>query len=311
MRTQGGPSMAGVAMVVGILLVAVGALVALVRAPSQQPPEYATVPLAEIEPVPFSHGALDAVRRRYVNDVGLVDYAALSEDTPDLDRYLEQVARVSPHSNLATFPGEAEALAYWLNAYNAHMMRAILDAYPVDSPMDIEPSVFNAQTRTCGGEDLSLNQMEHVIRDEFLDPRIHFVLNCASMSCPWLPQECVDPARLDEQLDHETRRFLAAEEHLMLDEKEGVVYLSAIFNWYEEDFLRWLREVKGVEEPTLLDYVQLYAPPDVAKRIDPGMEVRWQDYDWRLNDANAPWADTRGQFRPPSEGSEQPPPGAD
>jgi len=178
------------------------------------------------------------------------------------------------------------------------MMRAVLDAYPIGSVMKIskKPNVFQIKGRDCGGKDLSLNDIEHsIVRKEFLEPRAHFALNCASGGCPWLPQEAFDPGRLDEQLERETRRFFADESHLRVDAESRTVHLSAILNWYGKDFLRWLKDVKGVEKPVVLDYVKLYAPPGVAETFERDFRVKYRKYDWGLNDVTGPVAATRGK----------------
>jgi len=297
MHTPRGSTTLGLLVVVVMIGAAGAALYHVLRSPTRPPPDALAVPLADTEPVPFEISALDRVCKQYVDEVGLVNYRGLAEDDADLEAFLDRVREVSPHSNLATFPSEQEALAYWINAYNAWMLRAVLDAYPVSSVKDIpgDPGVFDAGTRLCGGEALSLNHIEHeIVRGEFADPRAHFALNCASMSCPWLPREAFDPERLDEQLARETFRFFAAESHLQVDLQSRVVRLSPILVWYQEDFLGWLRDVKQIGAPELLDYVRIYAPADVANKIGDDFEVQWLEYDWRLNDQSAAWARERG-----------------
>jgi hypothetical protein len=174
------------------------------------------------------------------------------------------------------------------------MLKAVIEAYPIDSVQDIseDPGVFDAKGRICGGEDLTLNEIEHqIIRVDFLEPRAHFAVNCASMGCPWLPQEPFLPEGLDGQLDHETRRFFGAPSHLVIDSDSSTVWLSPIMEWYEEDFLIWLEEERGVADPSVLDYVKLYIPEGKASTIDDDFEIKWLEYDWALTDANAEWGE--------------------
>lgn len=286
----------GIGLVALMVLVGAAALVYVVRAPTQTLPEHATVPQADTEAVGFDVAPFDRVCKQYVNEVGLVDYAGLKANDADLKAFLDQVRAVSPHSNLATFPSETKAITYWINAYNAWMMRAVLDAYPVASVMDIgdDPGVFDAKGRICGGEDLSLNDIEHeILRKEFLEPRIHFALNCASMGCPWIPTEAFTPERLDEQLDRETHRFFAESSHLRIDVASETVYLTPLLDWYGEDFIRYLKEVKQIDEPSLLDYLRIYAPASSADEIADDFEIQWLEYGWGLNDQAAPWASER------------------
>ena len=87
------------------------------------------------------------------------------------------------------------------------------------------------------------------------------------MSCPRLPREAFEAARLDAQLDREARRFLADPTHLRVDEANRVVHVSMYFKWYEDDFLRWLTGVKGIEPPHIIDYLKLYVPREVSDMI--------------------------------------------
>ncbi len=286
----------GLGIVAAMVLVGVVALVYVVRAPTQTIPEHAAVPQADTTAVIFDVAPFDRVCEQFVNEVGLVDYAGLKADDGDLNAFLDQVQAVSPHSNLAAFPSETTAITYWINAYNAWMLRAVLDAYPVASVMDIgdDPGVFDAKGRICGGEDFSLNEIEHeIVRKEFLEPRAHFALNCASMGCPWLPSEAFDHRRLDAQLDREAFRFFADASHLRVDAAGETVYLSSILDWYGEDFTRWLKEVKQIDEPSILDYARIYAPADIADEIADDFEVKWPEYGWGLNDQAAAWASDR------------------
>lgn len=284
------PHATGAAITAILVLAGIVGLTFVARAPTQEPNQSQTIPYAETEERPFSLAPFDRVMRdpELVTTDGLVHYAGLKQRSQDLDAFLEQVKAISPHSNIASFSSENEALAYWLNAYNAWMLRAVLDAYPIDSVKEIEPEVFGAKGRICGGEDLSLNEIEHeIVRKEFLDPRAHFALNCASMGCPWIPQEAFDPARLEQQLDREARRFFKDPDHLIVDVPAKTVFLSPILDWYQEDFLKWLEHTDGAEQSHILQYVRLYAPEDIAQKIDEQFDIVWQDYDWALNDAGA------------------------
>jgi len=308
METPRRPIGVGLGMTVGMMVVALAALMFVFQAPTAAPPEHLVIPRASTAAVWFDMKPLDRLSERYVDEVGMVDYEGLKKDHKDLDAFLRQVAEISPNNNIATFSSEEEALAYWINAYNAWMMKAVIDAYPTESVNDIgeDPGVFDVEDKTCGGDDLSLNNIENdIVRTAFLEPRVHFALNCASMSCPWLPQEAFDPKRLDEQLEREARRFFADPSHLVVDVETKTVSLTAILDWYQEDFLRWLTEAKGIEDPSVLDYVRLYAPEDVANQIGDDFSVEYLEYDWRLNDRNAEWAELRKPLAGTTLASEQ------
>src|SRR5262245_25747321 len=93
-------------------------------------------------PHTFSHEAFDRVLHRFVNDQGRVDYTALKNDPHDLERYYLLLSTYSPDSHPALFPTEDGKLAYWLNAYNAAVIKTVLTYYPVSSVEDIRPPLF-------------------------------------------------------------------------------------------------------------------------------------------------------------------------
>jgi len=149
---------------------------------------------------------------------------------------------------------------------------------------------FKRDKFVAGGKKYSLDDIEHgILRRRFADPRIHFALNCASASCPRLWPEPFEAARLDAQLDQAARAFIARQDKVWM--RGDVLFLSKIFDWYREDFVRAL-ERAGVPSPTVVDYVMGYLPDPVAERVrrqQPRLE--FYGYDWTLNDASAPQAD--------------------
>lgn len=251
-------------------------------------------------PPPASfHRDLDLVLARFVNDLGQVDYAGLERRPDDLERYYALLTRYSPDSHPRLFPTRAAELAYWINAYNASVLKTVLAHYPIESVADVRPppilslltphksGFFFFQRVTFGGKTTSLYYLEHgVIRRRFADPRVHFALNCAARGCPRLPREAFHPDRLDEQLDRAARSFLSEQRNLRIDRAGRAVYLSSIFDWYGGDFLAWLEKQGG---GTLLDYVARYAPAAQANELAEAgpWELRFLPYDWRLNDQAA------------------------
>ena len=83
---------------------------------------------------------------------------------------------------------------------------------------------------------VTLDDIEHqILRRELKEPRIHFAINCASVSCPPLPPEPYRAATLDTQLDEAARRYLASPEGLRVD--GDTLRVSSILDWYGQDFV--------------------------------------------------------------------------
>jgi len=241
------------------------------------------------EPGAFSHRDLDEVQRRFVNELGRVDYDALAADRTALDRYYRQLSMVSPRSHPALFPTREDELAYWINAYNAAVLVTVLEHHPIDgvgdvkAPLALRPLLFGKaryagffvfQQVTLGGERMNLLDLENEIIRSYGEPRIHFAINCASIGCPLLPQHAFHPDRLDTELDHEARRFFASREKLRIDHEERVIWLSSILSWFRDDFGDSLRA-----------FVRRYCSAERQAELDraAGYELRFIDYDWGLN----------------------------
>ncbi|MEM6648020.1 MAG: DUF547 domain-containing protein [Bacteroidota bacterium] len=238
------------------------------------------------QPTTFDHTAFDAILQAHVDDAGLVDYAAL-QASDALAPYLRRLAQADP-SNL----DDADRLAFWLNAYNALTIKLIIDHYPTKSILRLSPvgirglpfiipkvnTPFKVDVGEIGGEVVTLDHVEHgIIRERFDEPRIHFALVCAALSCPPLRREAYVGDRLDEQLDDQARTFLANPERNRVEPEEGVIRISKIFKWFEEDF--------GGSDETLQQFLAPYYDGDIRAQLEAGaFDVKHMDYKWSLND---------------------------
>lgn len=232
------------------------------------------------------HRLFDALLEQHVNAAGEVDYAAIQAGE-GLQQYLDVLERTDP----ATLD-EKEALAFWLNAYNAYTLKLIVDRYPVKSIKEITPlrikglalavpklnSPFEFSIATIAGKKLSLDDIEHkIIRKQFDEPRIHFALVCAAVSCPPLRREAYVASRLDAQLDDQARVFLSDETKNRVDTAKRTIYLSRIFKWFKSDFTS--------ENRSLQQFLAPYYEGEAAAYMKAnGYKVRFRKYNWALND---------------------------
>ena len=236
-------------------------------------------------PARFSNAAFDVVLERYVDDRGLVDYAGLAAHRGALDRYYDLIAAYSPDATPPLFPTRNDALAYWINAYNAAVLRTVLEYYPIASVGDVDwwapdkAGFFVLQRLTFGGVTSNLYDLENtVVRERYRDPRVHFALNCASRGCPHLPRFAFGGDVLDVQLDQAARRFVAEERNVRIDHDARRVTLSSIFKWYRADF-----------GDDLLAYIARYSAPERVAELQRAAtyEIEFVPYDWRLNDQHS------------------------
>jgi len=270
--------------------------------PQTEPDPAATSPAAGVDGAAFDHAEFDRVLAAAVDDRGRVDYAGLARDPGELPAYFAALARTSPDSAPGRFPTREHELAYWLNAYNAVAIQMVLAAYPIESVLDVKnpralfflprlAGFFVFRRFELGGDPTSLYFLENdIVRVRYGEPRIHFALNCASASCPRLPNEAFLRERLEAQLEREARRFFAEKRNLEVDPGERTVHLSAILDWYRDDYLDWLEREHPELPRTLLSYASLHAPADVKRQLAGARdyEVVFRPYDWSLNDQALP-----------------------
>jgi hypothetical protein len=203
---------------------------------------------------------------------------ALSEAHGVLGDYLAGLGQIDP-ADLT----RDEALAFWLNLYNAGALRVAARALETgeDSVLRV-PGGFDRGFVEVAGERLSLEAIEHGKIRRFRDPRIHAALVCGSVSCPTLRPEPYVGTDVDRQLDDQMRSFLAGG-GAVVDEARRAIRLSRVLLWYGGDFTRphrmptWLPPRRRM----LLRALHRWLPPDLAPQAA-HLRVEFQSYDWGL-----------------------------
>jgi hypothetical protein len=259
-------------------------------------PLLAAPSLARAEGFDRTHAAWSALLASHVvlidgGKASQVRYAGFAAERAALKSYLDALSSVTQ----AELDGwsKADQMAFLINAYNAFTVELILTKYPdLKSIRDLGNVVLNSPWKrrffTLLGKPQHLDGIEHeTLRKPgvYDDPRIHFAVNCASIGCPMLREEAYVGARLDAQLEEQTRRFLADRTRNRYAPERGVLEVSPIFDWYRKDFERGWRGI-GSREQFFGGYAPLLAdrPEDRAKVAAGQAELRFLEYDWRLND---------------------------
>ncbi|MGI9536624.1 MAG: DUF547 domain-containing protein [Desulfocapsaceae bacterium] len=250
----------------------------------------------------FDYSSYERLLAGYVNERGQVNYVGLRNNPGDVDLFYQQIAAYSPDSHPQLFKDDDARLAYWINSYNLTTIKGVLHNYPLSSVAEVAPPAllfffpsksgfFFFQRFTYGGAETSLYYLENnIIRKRFSDPRYHFALNCASSSCPQLPRMPFYPHMLNEQLEVEAVKFVNSVENVRYDRQDKTLHLSAIFDWYEEDFLNWLEITLPGQDLTIVDYILRYLRKESAALINAdrdSLQIAYLPYDWGLNDQRA------------------------
>ncbi len=222
---------------------------------------------------PITHEIWNGLLKKHVSSKGIVSYKGFQEDRDTFEAYLKLLR--NNHPNEGNWSRE-ERLAYWINAYNAFTIDLVLEHYPLASIKDIKKgipfisSVWDIRFIEIEGKKYDLNGIEHsILRKEFDEPRIHFAIVCASYSCPDLRNEAFTAARLNEQLEEQAVFFIN-------DFRKNTIrpdnfQISKIFSWFKNDFTKKM---------SLIEYLNQYS----LMPIPEGVEPKYMDYDWKLND---------------------------
>jgi hypothetical protein len=224
---------------------------------------------------PPSHQIWDQLVKTHVKPNGMVDYKGFIREKAKLESYLKLLSENAPDRKTWS---KNQQLAYWINAYNAFTVKLIVDNYPTKSIRDLGPKlkiplikdVWHYKFFKIGGVETSLDEIEHsIIRKEFDEPRIHFAINCASVSCPPLLNEAFTPEKLESQLQKVAIGFIndLTRNKITPDNAQ----ISSIFSWFQGDFTK-----KG----SLIDFLNRYS----KVKIKPNAKISHLNYNWSLNE---------------------------
>jgi hypothetical protein len=213
----------------------------------------------------MDHSAWDRLLQKHVSALGNVSYEGFKKDQVVLDAYLNSLSATIPESNWT----RNEAMAYWINAYNAYTIKLMLNNYPLKSIMDVNGGkAWDLKFIDLKGEKYSLNNMEHdILREKYFDPRIHFAVNCASISCPKLSNSAYFAEGLDAKLDKAAKEFI--NNSSKNDISAYVAQISKLFDWYKDDFTK---------NGTVKDYINKYSTTKLTVN-----NISYKEYNWNIN----------------------------
>jgi hypothetical protein len=251
----------------------------VIAAPKSSPLEFWS-PGNENNTGVIDHTLWQQILTSYLDDkhqsgINRFDYAAVTtEDRKILSKYLQQLQQLDPREY-----NRAEQKAYWINLYNALTVELILANYPVLSITKIGKGFFSFgpwddKLVTIQTQELSLNNIEHgILRPYFNDKRIHYAVNCASISCPNLSRTAYSTANTEQLLEQGARDYINHPRGVSFENDK--LKVSSIYHWYKEDF--------GGDDKSLIAHLLNYAEPELAKRLRNYHGDIEHDYDWSLN----------------------------
>lgn len=249
------------------------------------------------------HKAWSALLKKHVvlidnGKASQVRYAGFAQDRNELKAYLGTLSRVTQAEFNAW--SKPQQMAFLINAYNAYTVEKILTRYPnIKSIWDfgkVFGNPFKDKFFNLLGREFSLDMIEHeTLRKPgaYDEPRVHFAVNCASTGCPMLREEPYVAARLDAQLEEQTKRFLSDRSRNRHNAQDNALEVSEIFKWFTTDWSSGYRGFDG-KSPAMQSREQFFGKYAALLADNPTQQqviterkaaIRHLDYDWTLNDA--------------------------
>jgi hypothetical protein len=243
------------------------------------------------------HKPFDEILDLYVRD-GLVYYLALRNERARFDRYVDSISGVTADA-LKSWPRERQ-LAYWINAYNAFVLRTVIDNYPIrgrsaeypQNSIRQIPGAFERRQFKAGGRMLTLDAIDKDVIGEFGEPRAMLALGRGALGSPRLKSEAFTADRLNAQLDTMQGELVTRRELVFVDIANGRLSVNPIFSWREGVFTKSLATKapavyasrSPIERAVLSLIDPLLVPTETEYLRKNTFRMAFGDFDWKLND---------------------------
>ena len=229
---------------------------------------------------------LDAVLKKYVRG-DFFDYKGLHANLEDRARF-ESYLRWMAQADLSDM-SRADQIAFYINAYNACSIKAVLDHYPVHTPLDVD-GFFERLEFQVAGEWLKLGgsegdsmEYDRLIKN-YRDMRAHFAVVCADRGCLPLKPGAYTGKTLDADLEAAARKFVTDERHFKVVPEKREVHVSKIFEWYGPKFLDDPNRPVKAERPELY-LLHWIKDPESRKLLESGdYDLKIIEWSWTLNE---------------------------
>lgn len=227
----------------------------------------------------------DAILKKYVQG-DYFDYGGLKANKTDLERF-DAFLKWQAEADISRMSRE-DQVAFYINAYNSCCIKAVLDKYPVHTPLDVD-GFFDKLKFKVAGEELKIggtdgDSMEYDrLIANYKDMRAHFAVNCADRGCLALSPAAYRGATLDRDLEAAAKKFVADPRHFKIDKDKNEVHISKIFEWYGPKFL------KDPKRPVPGDRPELYVLPWVDEETRQFLQkgkytLKIIEWNWTLNE---------------------------
>jgi len=217
----------------------------------------------------FDHSIFDALLSVNVDENGMVDYAAFKNNN-EFNNYI----RAIESADISGLTSE-EKLAFYINAYNATVIKNVIDHLPINSPLDVD-GFFNKIKHIIAGKEITLDQLEHKYALKIEPVLSHFGLVCAAISCPKLLRAAYDSESVIKQLEENGRIYLSDLNKNQIDRENKILYLSEIFKWFKDSFVKKYGSLIETAMHFMNDDNRVFLMNNEAS-------VKYLTYNWKLN----------------------------
>jgi hypothetical protein len=217
----------------------------------------------------FDHSTFETLLKKYVSEEGWVNYEKF-RGNEKFEQYLENIAKANVE-NLS----DAGKLAFYINAYNAFVIKNVNNHLLLSSPLDVEGFFKNIKFEIAG-ESLTLDEIEHQRAAQYAPILMHFGLVCAAKSCPKLITTAYTEENVYKLLDENGFAFLNDSDKNRINKENKILYLSEIFKWFRSTF-------EG-QYGSLKETVANFSNKDEKEfLLNNDMEIVFLKYNWELN----------------------------
>lgn len=226
---------------------------------------------------------------------GFVYYRALKSERAKLDGYVTQLGSVAVDKE-----SRDAQIAFWLNTYNAVVLKTIVDHYPIQGhsteypgrSIRQIPGAFDRLQHRVAGRMLTLDQIEQTVLSAYNDPRLYLAIGRGAVGGGRLRSEAFQPARLEAQLTEVANECASRSQCIQIDRGQNTVSASAIFSWREKAFTA---AYAGAAPPAFNDRSPIERA--ILAFVEPKLlttekeflarnqfQMAYSPFDWTLND---------------------------
>lgn len=242
------------------------------------------------------HEPYDKLLDTYVRD-GFVYYRALKTERGAIDRYIASLdvpkARVDGWSR-------ADQQAFWVNAYNAFVLRTVIDAYPINGRSTQYPAksirqipgAFETMKHRVAGQSMTLDDMEKNVIAAFGDARLLLALGRGALGSGRLRSEAYLGSALEAQLARVEQECAVKPRCSKLDRDAKVLEVTPIVSWREPVFVStfagrgeamWANRTPIERAAAAMIYPHLFSTEKEFLAAN-AFRMQYGTFDWRLND---------------------------